>query len=478
MNKNHLLFLAAFVLLFFLAGFIPSGQFSAAPGLTDTTPITIKAKDYNGKTVQSTSGVISFISALDNDFYLIDSVNRQGYLYLEIRAGKLVQAQSNKVPVNLSIVIDRSGSMRGEKMEFAIKAAKEIVDKLTERDFVSIVAYDDEADIIQPAVQVINKKGIKQKIEEILPRGSTNLWGGSEIGYYQVLKKYKPGFINRVLVISDGLANRGITSASAIKMHVQRFKNEEGVSLSTFGVGLDYNEILMTEMAEVGEGNYYFIDAPDKMAVLFDRELKELKSVTALNAELSVQLPREVTIQKAYHLKYEANKSAISIHFRDLFSGETKGILLAFRVNDAATAALRFVSTIRYTDVVSGQKKSIVNENLLHPVTITDTFLTHFNRSVAEQTVLFTANENLEKAMLEADKGNFEKAFQTLNANKTFLKHNELYVKAYTPLQKMDSVNNAYFTNLAKVKEMGNDSIKLLQKSSRAEAYKIRNKKH
>ena len=480
MSKKYSSFAVLTVLLvLFLAAFTaPSKSFNTTHPKNDTLPAVLtKAKDHKGKSVVSTSGIISFTTGLDNDYYYLDSINREGYLYIETKLRKFLNDNIKRVPLNISVVIDRSGSMQGEKMEFARKAAKDIIDKLKEEDFVSIVVYDNDVEVIQPAIHPINKDAIKIKIDQIAPRGSTNLWGGSEVGYYQVQDKYKPGFINRVLLISDGLVNQGITSAKAIKMNVQRFKDENGITISTFGVGLDYNEVLMTDMAEAGAGNYYFIDAADKMALMFDKELNGLLSVAAQNAELIIKLPKGIKIEKAYPLKYEEKGEEVSIKFRDLFSEETKGILLKFTMKDDVKSVLKFICTISYIDVSTGQKKSLINENTLSPVKNVDAYVTHFNKAVLEQTVLFTANENMEKAMMEADMGNYDKAFEVLKANRFYLERNATYVSGYAPLKQMDSANTSYSSKLVQVREMGKDSVKKLQKSSRSDSYQIRNKK-
>jgi Ca-activated chloride channel family protein len=332
-------------------------------------------------------------------------------------------------------------------------------------------------EVMQPAIAVIKKDIIKARIDEIRPGGATNLWGGSEIGYNQVLSKYKPGFINRVLLISDGLVNQGITSSRAIKMNVQRFKDDNGITLSTFGVGLDYNEVLMTEMAEVGAGNYYFIDDPDKMAVMFDKELNGLLKVAAQNAEITIKLSRGLKVDNAYPLKYEERGNELVIKFRDLFSEETKSSLLRFHIDDTVRSGIKFISTLSYNDVATGQRKTLTNENILSPVRNLNTYLTYFNKTVLEQMVLFTANENMERAMLEVDKGNYEKALQTIDENNKYLKANAGYVNNYMPLQQMDSINSSYSAELSRARTIGKDSVRMIQKASRSQSYKIRNKK-
>jgi Ca-activated chloride channel homolog len=447
----------------------------------DTTalPSFAMAKDHKGVSVVKTSGFITFTSGLDNDYYQLDSINRKGYLYIEAKIDRFVNESAKKIPLNLSIVIDRSGSMAGEKMEFAKKAAKDIIDKLSPDDFVSVVIYDEYIDVIQSAVPAVYKDSIKSKIDKVKPRGSTNLWGGSEKGYEQVKANFKKNFVNRVLLISDGLANAGMVNPLRIKARVQEYKDIEGITISTFGVGLDYNETLMTDMAENGAGNYYFIDKVDKMAAMFDKELNGLLNVVAQNTEMRISLPRGVTVEKVYPFRYELVKNEVVIKFRDLFSEESKGFMLQFKLDDYVDKELRFQSRLTYSDVVDNQQKSILNENVLLPVRNVDAYLTHFNKPVAEQVVLFTANENMEKAMAEADKGNFEKARKYAVESDAFMNESTIrkYVVTSKELQRMDSINRFYYNDLSRAEEMSADSVKIMQKSKKAVNYQIRNKK-
>ncbi len=278
-------------------------------------------------------------------------------------------------------------------------------------------------------------------------------------------------------MISDGLANVGLTDPKLIKLKVQQFKDDNGITLSTFGVGLDYNETLMTDMAESGSGNYYFIDAPDKMSAMFDKELNGLLNVAAQNAELKIKLPQGVKIIKGYPLKFAESGDDISVKFRDLFSKETKGILFSFSIADRTNAVLKFTSTFNYTDVTDGQLKTLTHENILSPVKNVDAYLTHYNKKVIEQIILFTANENLENAMSMVDKGNYEGADQILDANKVFLRGNSYYAADNLELKSMDSINTNYQYQSGRTRYMSVDSVKVMQKSSRSNNYKVRNKK-
>ncbi len=445
-------------------------------GADTTIPVIPIAKDHKGKTITSRQGVVQFSTGLHNDYYQIDTINRTGYLYLETKLDKFVNESGAKIPLNISIVIDRSGSMSGDKLAYAKKAAANIVSKLSSDDFVSVVVYDDQVKLLQPSVRVLDKESIITKINRVETGGSTNLWGGTEMGYNQVRENYKKNYVNRVLLISDGLANVGITSMYDIRRRVQEFKDRDGITVSTFGVGLDYNELLMTDMAEAGSGNYYFIDNPEIMAGIFEKELNGLLSVAAQNAELRIRLPRGITIDKAFGFKYEMVGQDLVIQLRDLFSEETRGFLMRFRIDDYANVALDFSTRLSYDDINTHERISLENKNRLNPSTDRELYLTYFNEPVMEQVVLYIANERLEIAMAEADKGNYDKARSLTKENEEFIVVSGYSTKS-VEVQKMKSANTSYSTQLKDAETMTTDSVKYMQKSNRAVNYKIRGKK-
>ena len=204
-------------------------------------------------------GVITFTAGLDNDYYQVQKTNRKAHLYLETKLAAFVNEKAVRLPLNLSLVIDRSGSMAGEKIAFARQAAHKIIEGLLPQDRISIVIYDTDVEMLQPSVLAIDKTALRQKIDGITDRGSTNLWDGTEKGYEQVKNSStRADHINRVLLISDGLANIGLTDETSIRRLVQEYKDRDGITLSSFGVGLDYNEIFMTGMAETSRGQLLF----------------------------------------------------------------------------------------------------------------------------------------------------------------------------------------------------------------------------
>ncbi|WP_153795783.1 vWA domain-containing protein [Foetidibacter luteolus] len=433
---------------------------------------------FYGTTDSQKNGLLNCSIGLDNDSYWIDSASKIAYLYVEIKADKFEMPDHVRTPLNLSIVIDRSGSMAGDKIKFVKQAAKFAIDHLTPEDYISIVAYDDVVEILQPSVKADNKHLIKEKIDRLTDRGSTNLSGGAQEGYTQVKANYKKNFINRVLLLSDGLANTGITDPAKIKETVRARNYEDGISLSTFGVGLDYNEDLMTAMAESGAGNYFFIDNPETIASLFDKELKGLLHVTAQNTRLTVTVPEGASLEKVYGYSFIQTGNQATVEMRDIFSEEIKGVLMRFTLNNGIKKELKFDANISFDATESNSHSTITLSKLLKPEKDKTTYANNFNKLVMEQVALYKSNEQLELAMQEVDKGNYENARRMVTANQAYLKYNTLHFSASKELVKMDSVNTAYLEKIKQAETMESGEMKMLQKSSKSYNYKVRAKKN
>jgi Ca-activated chloride channel family protein len=227
-------------------------------------------------------------------------------------------------PMNLSVVLDRSGSMGDEeKMEFAKKAVMALVDRLERDDILSIIIYDDMVEILRPAGSVTRKDEIRRCIEQVTPRNSTNLGGGMMEGLHQVECNAGSEYVNRVILISDGLANRGITDPRRLNEIARRFR-ARSISLTTMGVGLAYNENLMVGLAESGGGNYYFIESPGSLASIMRSELQSLTRVVAQDVSIRLVPGRGVSIDDVIGCEYRRDGSAVVLHIGDLYSGERR----------------------------------------------------------------------------------------------------------------------------------------------------------
>ena len=196
-----------------------------------------------------------------------------------------------RTPLNLALVLDRSGSMAGgRKMPFAREAATFAVKQLLPTDRVSVTVFDNEVETIVPGGTAADKVGLVRRIEQIMPRGSTDLHGGWAEGGRQAEAGLVSGGVNRVLLLSDGLANVGVVDPNTIAAEARGLA-ARGVGTTTMGVGEDYNEDLMEAMARAGDGRYYYIESPAQLVDIFQTELQGLMDTLGEKVSLGL-VPR------------------------------------------------------------------------------------------------------------------------------------------------------------------------------------------
>ena len=189
--------------------------------------------------------------------------------------------------LNLSLVIDRSGSMQGEKMIRAREAAMFCVDQMLATDRLSVVTFDEHIEVLFPSEPVTNKQAMKDLISRVTARGSTALHEAWVRGGLTVSERLLDQGINRVLLITDGQANVGVTNTDEIVTQAMGLF-QRGVSTSTIGIGDDFNEDLLMPMAQSGGGNAWHVVEPDDMQRIFQIELEGLIAQFAHTVSLSL----------------------------------------------------------------------------------------------------------------------------------------------------------------------------------------------
>ena len=266
-------------------------------------------------------------------------------------------------PLNVSLVLDRSGSMSDAgKMEYLRRAAKLAVDRLGPKDTLSIVEYDDQINLMWPAHRVGNLAEVKAMIDALEPRGSTNLTGGMMRGVDEAKDALdgpasKSGTITRVILMSDGLANSGITDPQEIARLVRGAKSD-GIRISAMGLGRDYDEDLMQAVAENGGGRYYYIEHPTQMARVFQDELGSLFETTAKDVEL--QFSGKAIVRKVEIVGYDDASGSQNVKrgIEDLFAGEKRTVLLRLEIAAPSSGHIDLGSvTVNYKTAKSGEAR-------------------------------------------------------------------------------------------------------------------------
>ncbi len=259
-----------------------------------------------------------------------------GRVYLQLTVTTSDFRLPDRRPMNISVVLDRSGSMADEgKIEYARKALYALIDQMNSSDILSVVIYDDVIDVLSKAQHVRNKAALKRLIERIEPRGSTNLGGGMVEGLRQVERNLDREFISRVILLSDGLANQGITDPRELNRIARRYRSKS-ISLTTMGVGLDYNENLMVGLAESGGGNYYFIESSHNLASIMSKELNTLSCVVAQNASIELKLGRGVRIIDVIGCDDRLEGSKYVIPVGDLYANDRREFTVELEIPEGA----------------------------------------------------------------------------------------------------------------------------------------------
>ncbi len=241
-------------------------------------------------------------------------------------------------PVNLSLVFDRSGSMSGSKIEKARQAAVEALRRLGPQDFFSLVVYDHQVQTLVPAQSAANTEWIETQIRSIHPGGNTALFGAVSQGAAEVRKHIGQPYVHRVILLSDGLANVGPSSpADLARLGAALLK--EGMSVSTMGIGTDFNEDLMTRLAGRSDGNHYFVEDSRDLARIFAAELGDVLSVAARKVVVEIECPGGIRPLRIIGREGRIRDNRIEIHMNQLYGGQQKYALVEVEVPAASPGA-------------------------------------------------------------------------------------------------------------------------------------------
>jgi Ca-activated chloride channel family protein len=327
--------------------------------------------------------------------------------------------KSRRTPLNLAVVLDKSGSMTGAKLEKTKQAAMQLVDCLAPNDIFSLVIFSDEAQVLVPAQRVEDKDALKEKIQSIEASGSTALYAGVKMGADQIQEFFSDKRINRVILLSDGLANVGPSSTRELR-RLGSDLAERGISVTTIGVGDDYNEDLMAGLAEASDANYYYVQDTEKLPEIFAKELGEMLAVAARDVRIEIVCPDGVKplgfIGRAE--KFENQKAVVNLS--QFTTGQNRYLFLRCLVNGDQPEVARV--NVNYKDEFSdGNDQSasgVAKIDFTDNQKLSDNSI---NGAVnAEKELMLTAVAK-DEAIVQADAGNYQQAATILKAQSAVL---------------------------------------------------------
>lgn len=259
-------------------------------------------------------------------------------------------------PLNIALVIDRSGSMSGDRIANVKKSLLAFVGRLRATDRVTIVAFNDTAETVLGGKKATDIEVIQTVIESLQAGGSTNVHAGLILGYQQVLKNFDKTKTNRVILLTDGITNTGVTDAEQIIRESREF-NDKGVDLSTIGLGHDLNHRLLRQLAKAGRGLIHFVDDSKDIKKIFIDELESLLSPLARHVEVKIRYDGDLDFVRLFGYEPRFGDGEITLRLDDLNAASTQVILTKFKVHAHAMAPKPIQLSVRlnYLDLATGK---------------------------------------------------------------------------------------------------------------------------
>jgi Ca-activated chloride channel family protein len=316
---------------------------------------------------------------------------------------------------NLAFVIDHSGSMSGGKLTNVKAAVSNVVDLLEEKDRASLVIFDDEVETVVEGGEMTPafRKEMKEAISRLQTGGSTNLAGGWAQGCDGIARNQLADGINRCLLLSDGQANVGEQDPERLAVHTREL-SRRGISTTTFGVGVDYNEELMEAMANAGSGNYYFIETPEQSRDLFRQELEGLRDVTARAVEIILKLPAGFKPAVLGTWPVEQKTRQLKITLGDMISGIERHVFVKLEVAPAAKSDHPRITAIARGRSTDGSLLEDTGESAFTPVDATELSSARPEMEVLQGFALVYMADVSRDAVALKDRGEDEKAVKLL----------------------------------------------------------------
>lgn len=342
------------------------------------------------------------------------------YLLTELHSGGVSKA----VPLNFCLVLDRSGSMQGTKLASMKDATKRVIDILTPQDIVSIVIFDDQVETILPATSTSDKDAIKAHIDRIEEAGGTAMSGGLASGQVELRKNYTPDRVSSLLLLTDGQTWGDEDQCRTIARELQ----QEGAHITALGLGSEWNEKLLDDLAEITDGTSDYIADPANITNFFQRAVQTAQGMVARDARLLLRLARDVTPRAVHratpviaNLGYQPiGQSEIAVRIGDVESTNAASVVADLMVPPRVAGTFRIAQAELHYTPLGSESEQIIKQDVLLEFT-SDEQKAQYDPRVMNLVEKVTAFKLQTRALSEAEAGNVTGATQKLRAAATRL---------------------------------------------------------
>jgi Ca-activated chloride channel homolog len=350
---------------------------------------------------------------LEHELLAVESEHRV-HAMLELLA-PAAPADRQRPPLHLALVIDRSGSMRGPKLATTKECAAFLVRRLAPTDELALVTYDDTVRLLAAAAPVGQAtQALLAAIDAIPLGGQTNLSGGWLKGV-ETLQGERGAGVRKVLLLTDGLANVGITDQrTLVEMARNAAAADSGVGTTTIGFGADFAEELLTAMADAGRGNAHFAETPDQAPGIFAQEFEGLMSMVAQNLSVEIRPSPEVQMVSVLNeYPVVGVPGGFQLQLGDAYAEERRRVVFELHIPELARLGVAKVAEVVVRYVVIGEE--IAAHELTLPITVNmvsadEAAAGEADVEVVEEVLVLKAAMAEDEARKKADEGDFEGA--------------------------------------------------------------------
>ena len=341
--------------------------------------------------------------------------------YLKVAVTGVDMNPDKRAPVNVAIVLDRSGSMSGKKIEQARRAAIAAIDQLRPDDIVSVVTYSSNVNVLIPATKVSDRESLYMRIRGIASGGNTALFAGVSKGAQELRKFIDENRVSSVVLLSDGLANVGPSSPGDLAA-LGATLGAEGITVTTVGLGLDFNEDLMAGLALKSEGNHFFVEDATDLTLAFATEFGDAISATAQDAHIVIDCPAGVRPVRMLGREADIRGQRVEVYLNQVYQEQTKYVLLEVEIA-AGSAGRRIPAaavTVTYRDLDRGGMRTARSSASVRFTNAAAEQKSNEHRETMISAVKLIAVENNKIAVALRDQGKIEAARRAFLENETY----------------------------------------------------------